>query len=314
MATISVPGRYYKQNPLLTVRDIKLPVTFMIQKSTIQLLRFHFSFFLMPVYWFALSQTENIKTSDAILIFLVLHLLVYPSSNGYNSYMDRDTESVGGIKNPMQPTKQLFYVSVFLDFLAVSLSLFISIYFTAAVIAYILTSRAYSYRGIRLKQYPAIGYITVILFQGAVTFFMVMHGGSTDKTLHIPLTGMITASLLIGGFYPLTQIYQHRQDKEDGVTTLSMLLGYRGTFIFTGIIYLAAMGLLAYQLFSLSQQKEFFIIQLFFAPVLVYFFWWFYKVVRNPGAANFVNTMRMNILASVCSNAAFIVLFLINRF
>jgi 1,4-dihydroxy-2-naphthoate octaprenyltransferase len=37
--------------------------------------------------------------------------------------------------------------------------------------------------------------------------------------------GMIAASLLIGGFYPLTQIYQHRQDKEDGVRTLSMLLG-----------------------------------------------------------------------------------------
>ena len=285
----------------------------MIRKSTIQLLRFHFSFFLMPVYWFALSQTGNIKTSDAVLIFAILHLLVYPSSNGYNSYMDRDTESVGGIKNPMQPTKQLFYTSILLDAVAIALSFVISIYFVMAIVAYILASRAYSYRGIRLKKFPIFGYLTVITFQGAITFFMVMHGNSTDKTLSVPLIDMMIASLLIGGFYPLTQIYQHRQDKEDGVTTLSMLLGYKGTFIFTSVVYASAMSLLAYQLFSLSKQNEFFIMQIFFIPVLVYFFWWFYKVIHNQQAANFVNTMRMNILASVCTNAAFITLFLINR-
>ena len=227
--------------------------------------------------------------------------------------MDRDTESVGGIKNPMQPTKQLFIVTVVMDIIAVALSFIISIYFTIALVAYILASRAYSYRGIRLKQYPVIGYATVIFFQGAVTFFMVMHGSSMDKTLQVPWINLLIASLLIGGFYPLTQIYQHRQDKKDGVTTLSMLLGYKGTFIFTAIIYAAAMSLLAYQLFSLSQQKEFFITQLFFAPVLAYFFWWFYKVYHNQQAANFVNTMRMNVLASVCTNAAFISLLLIQK-
>ncbi len=190
----------------------------MIKKSTTQLLRFHFSFFLMPVYWFALGQTEYINTAHAVLIFVILHLLVYPASNGYNSYMDRDTESIGGIKNPMEPTKQLFYVSILLDTVAIALSFIISIYFAVAIVAYIFASRAYSYRGIRLKKYPIAGYITVIFFQGAVTFFMVLHGSSMDKTLQVSWINMLIASLLIGGFYPLTQIYQHKQDKKDGVT------------------------------------------------------------------------------------------------
>ena len=189
----------------------------------------------MPVFWYALSQTISINTNHAILIFIILHVLVYPASNGYNSYMDRDTESVGGIKNPKQPTQQLFYVTILLDTVAITLGFFISLYFVAALVAYILASRAYSYRGIRLKKYPVAGYITVIFFQGAVTFFMVMHGSSVGKTLDVPVPGMIASSLLIGGFYPLTQIYQHQQDKEDGVTTLSMLLGYKGTFIFTAV-------------------------------------------------------------------------------
>ena len=281
--------------------------------STIQLLRFHFSIFLMPVYWFALSQTDDINKAHAVLIFIILHLLVYPASNGYNSYMDRDTESVGGIKNPKQPTKQLFYVTLLLDGIAIALSFIISLYFVLGIVAYILASRAYSYRGIRLKQYPVIGYITVVFFQGAVTFFLVMHGCSIDKTLAVPLFAMIAASLLIGGFYPLTQIYQHQQDKEDGVTTLSLLLGYKGTFIFTAIIYVFAVSTLAYQLISTLQQNSFFIIQIFFIPVLVYFFWWFRQVSLKHTAANFVNTMRMTVLASVCTNAAFITLFLIEK-
>jgi len=284
-----------------------------MHSSTIQLLRFHFSFFLMPVYWFALSQTDTINKAHAILIFIILHLLVYPASNGYNSYMDRDTESVGGIKNPMQPTKQLFYFTLLLDGIAIALSFLISLYFVLGIVAYILASRAYSYRGIRLKQYPVIGYITVIFFQGAVTFFLVMHGCSSNKTLAVPLYAMIAASLLIGGFYPLTQIYQHQQDKEDGVTTLSLLLGYKGTFIFTAIIYLFAISTLAYQLISTLQQNSFFIIQIFFIPVLVYFFWWFRQVTLKHTAANFVNTMRMTMVASVCTNAAFITLFLIEK-
>ena len=268
----------------------------------------------MPVYWYALSQTANINRAHALLIFILLHLLVYPASNGYNSYMDRDTESVGGIKNPMQPTRQLFYVSVLFDVMALAASTLISKYFLIGLLAYILASRAYSYRGIRLKRYPIIGYMTVIIFQGAVTFFLVIHGCSVEKTLNVPWMGMLAASLLIGGFYPLTQIYQHQQDKADRVKTLSMLLGYRGTFIFTATVYAAAVTAMGYQLNTVAKFRDFLQIQIFFIPVLVYFFWWFKQVVNEQHAANFVNTMRMNILASTCTNAAFITLFIIEKF
>ena len=227
--------------------------------------------------------------------------------------MDRDTESVGGIKTPQQPTIQLFYTTVFLDAIAIIAGYYISLYFTIGIIAYILASRAYSFRGIRLKQYPVIGFITVIIFQGAVTFFLVIHGSSNNKTLAVPILPLIAASLLVGGFYPLTQIYQHKQDANDGVQTLSLMLGYKGTFIFTAIIYFFAVLTLGLYLISAQQQHTFLIIQIFFLPVLVYFFWWFRQVIIKHTAANFVNTMRMTILASVCTNAAFITLFLIEK-
>src|SRR5688572_18110570 len=117
----------------------------MIKFSTIQLLRFPFSFFLMPVYWFALSQVAEINVQHAILIFIILHLLVYPASNGYNSFMDRDTESIGGIKNPQQPTRQLYYFTLLLDGTSLILSLLISPYFFGGILLFIAASRAYSY-------------------------------------------------------------------------------------------------------------------------------------------------------------------------
>lgn len=285
----------------------------MLKSSTIQLLRFHFSFFLMPVFWFALSQTVHVNIARAIAVFVILHLLVYPASNGYNSYMDRDTGSIGGIKNPKEPTRELFYTSVCMDMIALIAGAFISNWFLMGTLAYIAASRAYSYRGIRLKKYPVTGYLTVIIFQGAVTFFLAMHGSSEDKTLDIPVIGMIAASLLIGGFYPLTQIYQHEQDKADGVTTISSLLGYRGTFVFTAIIYTLAMATLGIYMASNLEFSRFLQLQIFFVPVLVYFFRWFYEVYRNTGAADFKNTMRMNILASLCTNAAFIFLCIIKN-
>jgi 1,4-dihydroxy-2-naphthoate polyprenyltransferase len=139
----------------------------MLQRSTVQLLRFHFSFFLLPVFLFALSEVEKVDTLRAILVFFILHFLVYPASNGYNSYMDRDTESIGGLKNPLQPTSQLFHVTLIMDILAVILSFGVTAYFAIGIFIYILVSRAYSFRGIRLKQYPIIGYLIVVLFQGA---------------------------------------------------------------------------------------------------------------------------------------------------
>ena len=80
----------------------------------------------MPVYWFALSVTNQINYTRAILVFVLLHAILYPASNGYNSYNDRDTESIGGVANPMQPTKQLYYITLALDLMGFAFSFFIS--------------------------------------------------------------------------------------------------------------------------------------------------------------------------------------------
>lgn len=288
-----------------------------IDKNTIKLLRIPFSFFLMPLFLFAFSQAKNIAYFEASLSFFIIHFLIYPASNGYNSYIDRDEDSIGGIENPPMPTEGLFYLTVFLDALAVSLAyFFVSHLFAVCLILYIAASRAYSSKQIRLKKYAIIGFLVVTIFQGAFTFYMSIAGITGNSlpfnrdTIYI----LLGCSFQIAGAYPLTQIYQHKQDLRDGITTLSYKLGYRGTFIFTALMF--ALCNLFYYLYFQSQDSGmiFFIIQLFFIPIVLYFFYWFYLVNKNTENANFRNTMRMNWIAALCMNSCFFVLIIINFF
>ncbi|MEP6595463.1 MAG: UbiA family prenyltransferase, partial [Ginsengibacter sp.] len=184
--------------------------------------------------------------------------------------------------------------------------------FALGILLYILASRAYSYRAIRIKKYAIVGYLTVIIFQGCVTFFLVYHGSESNHATSIPVIAMIGAGLLIGGFYPLTQIYQHQEDLKDGVKTLSYKLGYRGTFIFAGIVYAFAFCAVGIHLFLNDERNSFFILQIFMSPIIVYFFIWFRKVWINEKEANFKNTMQMNFLASLCTNLGFITVLILN--
>lgn len=286
----------------------------LLQKSTIQLLRFPFSVFLLPVYLFALSFLPSIDWGKAFWVFVLLHLLVYPASNGYNSYMDRDEASIGGIEKPLQPTRQLFWATIFLDTMALLLAGYIGGMCYWFVLVYIGFSRLYSYRGIRLKRYPIIGFITVVINQGATVFALVYMAVSKEQHIAIPYEGLAISTLLIGGFYPITQIYQHQQDKADGVTTISMLLGKRGTFIFCALLYSISFGLLFLHYYELQQLLNFYVVQALFAPVIGYFLYWFVLVWKDEANANFNYTMRMNWLASVCTNLAFALLICLQHY
>lgn len=285
----------------------------MLQRATIQHLRFKFSFLLLPVYLFALSFIDDINWLKAVIIFLLVHLLLYPASNGYNSYMDKDEGSIGGVEKPLAAGRQLYTVSVAMDIAGALLSFLISPLFAALYICYIIFSRLYSYRGIRLKKYPVIGYLTVVLNQGALVFYMVYKGANNNAALQPQWAGLVVSTILIGAFYPITQIYQHEQDRRDGVTTMSYLLGIKGTFIYCGLLYVIAFSLLGWYYYTQHALLYFLVIQAWFLPVIIRFLQWAWQCFKNERAANFTNTMRMNWLAATCTNLAFITLIILKR-
>ena len=277
--------------------------------AVLKLLRFPFSFLLLPVYLFALSQAPAFDYWRAILVFVILHFLVYPASNAYNSLIDRDTDSIGGLESPPLPPDILGSITLAMDILALALGSLIHPFFTLGILAFILASRAYSAPWPRLKQYPVISFLTVFVFQGGVTFLTVLLGVMPpDKHLELwqghYLWLTLTASCLVGASYPLSQIYQHDSDAQRGDMTLSRLLGYRGTLLFSGCLF-AMGGLILIQ--SLAPQSLS-VLGLLASPVLIYFIYWGFKIWGDPQNANFHNTMRMNWISASCLSLAFLLL------
>ena len=287
-------------------------------KSTVKHLRLPFSFFLMPVFLFAVSQANAINWQKAIIAFVILHLFIFPSSNGYNSYQDRDTTSIGGLKHPPKVSRNLYRATFLMDIIGVLGGLLVSVYFSMFTLIFVLISRAYSYRNVRLKKYAVIGFLTVFLFQGAFVYLMTSSAiivfSFADFFTFNNIICMSIASFFIGSVYPLTQIYQHDADKKDGVTSISYKLGYNGTFVFSAVLFTIATVFLFYYFKLKHQQIALVLFLLLMLPVIIDLSVWFNKVRKNTENANFENTMTMNLLTSTCMNLYFLVLILNNYF
>jgi 1,4-dihydroxy-2-naphthoate octaprenyltransferase len=283
--------------------------------SSLLHLRIPFSYFLLPVYLFSLSFAPNLNQSRLVWVAIIIHLLLYPASNGYNSFFDRDEKSIGGLKNPPQVNKSLYIIALLFDVAAIMLAyLKINTVFAVMVCVYGLASKAYSHPAIRLKKYPVGGWLITGIFQGFFVFltcYIGLNDFAVEQALRpdVVAPAMLT-SIMLWGSYPLTQVFQHDEDLKRGDISMSLRLGIRGTFYFTAAIFTVAVVGFVF-LFIISFQLKYalnFLIAML--PVLGFFGYWFWQVRADESKANYSNTMRMNFISATCLNAFFVYLFL----
>ena len=286
-------------------------------KKALPLLRIPFSIYLMPVFWFGLSALRGPWSGwRAAGVFAVLHLLAYPASNGYNSYYDRDEGSIGGLKAPPKVTPELLHLVWLFDALAVGGAALLSWPFAALLVVYLLISKAYSYEGIRLKKYPLLSTVVVVVFQGAFTFLMTQVGAGAAPAQLLENTNLLLAlvsTLFLCGSYPLTQVYQHAEDGRRGDRTLSLRLGIRGTFVFAAVGLLAGAAALVLAYWLRQEVRSLLIFLVATGPVVALFGRWTWAVWHDEAAADFEHTMRMNQVSSLCLSAAFVAILVLGR-
>jgi len=289
----------------------------MITRSTLLHLRIPFSFFLLPVFLFALALTPNHNGERMLLAFLSLHLFLYPSSNGYNSYYDKDEESIGGLKRPPKVSKDLLGWSLVFFGIALALGAWINWEFASMLGLYGLVSMAYSHPSIRLKKYPWISWAIAGLFQGYFTFAMAYAGLSNlgwEVLLkpHVLIPGFLT-SLMLWGNYPLTQVYQHGEDARRGDRTLSLLLGIKGTFIFSALLFAGTTAAFIWYFLGKGQSHIVGYYLAAMAPIGLFFLLWMGFIFRESEKyATYSWAMGLNFLSAIALNAFFIYYFLEN--
>lgn len=289
----------------------------MFKLSNWKHLRIPFSFYLMPVFFFALALTPNLSGDRLLIVFVSLHLFLYPSSNGYNSYFDKDEKSIGGLRNPPKVTKGLYYLSLIFFVISLILGLKINWQFMSMLLVYSLVSMAYSHPSIRLKKYAYLSWIVAGFFQGCFTFGMA-YAGLSDfgwevfTKSHILIPGLLT-SLMLWGSYPLTQVYQHEEDAKRGDITLSLKLGKKGTFLFSSILFLVTGVCFSWYFLDRNQESGFFGFLLAMLPVVLYFLIWFSFVRKDEDKyASYTWAMWMNRISGIALNIFFVWYFLEN--
>ena len=293
-----------------------ITINTIFDQDTLLHLRVPFSYFLLPIFFFGVSQAPSIHVVNTLIVFIALHLFIYPGSNSYNSYMDKDTGSIGGLKNPPPATRKLYYASIIVDCAGLLLCALSGWRNMLIMAGYIGFSKAYSWDGIRMKKRTYSGWASVIFFQGGYTFMlanMAATGASIAWFTSRNIECMLFASLIIGGSYPLTQIYQHEEDSLRGDYTISYRLGITGTFIFTSVLFsLGAIVALHYftTYYSLTQ---FFIFLCCTIPIIIYFANWFSKTMHDKSFADYAHAMLMNKISSTCMIICFIIILILNH-
>jgi 4-hydroxybenzoate polyprenyltransferase len=287
----------------------------MFSRSSWLHLRIPFSFFLLPIFFLSLCISVNFNEPQIFWVFFIVHFLLYPASNGYNSYFDKDEKSIGGLENPPPTEKGLYYLALIFDGLAIILGyLKINLTFAVMLLIYGLVSKAYSHPSIRLKKHPFTSLIITGLFQGMFTVMMCFVGlnkyGIENALNAKVLTAGLLASFMLWANYPMTQIYQHEEDRKRGDITASIRFGIMGTFYFAASMFGIAMIGFALFFNEYFGARYIWIFMAATAPVLIYFAIWFSSVLKDPAKADYKHTMRLNYISGTCLNIFFVYLFL----
>jgi 4-hydroxybenzoate polyprenyltransferase len=265
-------------------------------------LRIPFSLYLMPVFCFAVSSYPLPDIPELFLAFIIIHIFLYPASNGFNSYYDKDKGSIGGLEHPPEVDNSLLYTSLVFDAIAIMGGAFINLQFAGMLFIYGLVSKAYSHPAIRLKKYGIISLLTAAIFQGGFTYLMTLSAFQDLNILHLLANNLLPfmlSSLMIMAIYPLTQVYQHEEDLSRGDHTISLMLGIRGTFYFSALVFISAVIGFYFYFTGEGGLPWFLIFKGFLLPALFYFATWFYRVYYNAAEANYKSAMLMNKIASI---------------
>jgi len=233
-------------------------------KDLVLHLRLHWQVMLLPLFLWGFLLSAGPSAADLIslrdggrfwLVLFVFYVLFYGGATALNSYYDRDEGPVGGLWDPPPVTRALFRFAVGAQILGLVVVFFVSrpLFVLAMIMGVVGT--AYSHPATRLKARPWASLLTVSLFQGmggtAAGWLFAQPDWATLASAKA-LLGLLSASLIITGFYPLTQVYQRAQDRKEGVISFAVHWGERvfGLAIFCMLAGAALMGFLAWQYFG----------------------------------------------------------------
>ena len=265
-------------------------------------LRLHFQLLLAPIFLWGFLLGGGRPDARAIGAFVVFHLFLYGGATAFNSAYDRDTGPVGGLEHPPPVDARLLPFSIGILLVGWFLSALLAPELCLVYGVILAFAVAYSHPSVRWKAAPWPSLATIFVGQGVFGFL----GGwlAAGRSLGAAaspdgVVGALEASLIVAGFYPLTQLFQIEEDRSRGDRTLAVAWGPTRCFRLAQAAFLLGGVMVAATVLARYGPAEAPLAALFFAGLIVAVERWRRAFDADAILTNFRRAMRLNTAASL---------------
>jgi hypothetical protein len=198
-------------------------------KAFLSHLRLHYQFLILSGAFLSGAVFAGGAGSGAFISqFLSVHILLFGGVTVYNSFWDRDTGPIGGLRAPPPLAPWTLPMSWLLQALGLAVAIRVSPGSAAAYLASMLFFWLYSRPGIRWKGRPALSLIAIGASTGICGFLLgYLHRGNAGVT-PAAAAGAIGVACLIVSLFPMSQAYQVGEDLARRDMTFTARYGLSG--------------------------------------------------------------------------------------
>lgn len=209
-------------------------------------LRWHYQLFILSGGYLMGGLFSGVTDTVMYLIqFANVHLMLFGGATAFNSWYDRDTGPVGGLRNPPKMQPWMLPASWVLQVAGAVIAMLAGWLFFLIYLLSMLFFWLYSAPGARWKGHPLRSLAAIGISTGTGSFLMgFTAAGHEFIALHV-IAASLGVAMVILSLYPVSQIYQIEDDMIRGDKTFSIRYGlagvrlfFAGTF-FPGLLILA---------------------------------------------------------------------------
>jgi 1,4-dihydroxy-2-naphthoate octaprenyltransferase len=215
-------------------------------KAFLSHLRLHYQFLILSgAFLSGAVFAGGTVRSDLWIGFFSVHVFLFGGATVYNSYWDKDTGPIGGLRAPPPLAPWTLAASWLTQFPGLALALRVSRSAAAVYAVSMFCFWAYSRPGIRLKGRPLLSLAAIGAGTGVCGFLLgYLHGESAAVT-PAALAGSIGVACLIVSLFPMSQVYQVREDLLRGDLTFTARFGLRGVKVIYALLFPCGVAILA---------------------------------------------------------------------
>lgn len=172
-------------------------------------------------------MVSEMNTGQFWMQFLNVHILLFGGATAYNSWWDKDTGPIGGLKNPPKMSRWMHPVSLLFMFAGLMFAVSVGYGYTLIFFTSLTLFWLYSTPLARWKGKPHLSLFAIGISTGFNSVLMgaLAAGGAISMNL---LLGTIGATLILLSLYPVSQIFQMEEDRKRKDQTFALQYGAGG--------------------------------------------------------------------------------------